>query len=114
MSDDIVEMGRIASGLFDKIVIRLDDDLRGATEEYIVATLKKGIFLTDPQKEVEVIPNEVEAIRHVIETARPGSFIALCTDKIERAFGVVREYQRMDGNAPECETKEVENTAASY
>jgi cyanophycin synthetase len=96
--EDIVEMGRIAAELFDKIIIRLDDDLRGATPEYLVNTLKKGIELTGTQKEVEVIPNEAEASRSAIEHAPPGAFVTLCTDKIDRAFSIVREYeQRIDG-----------------
>jgi cyanophycin synthetase len=91
--EDIMEIGGVAAELFDKIVIRLDEYLRGATPEYIVATLKKGITAVKPDMEIEYIPNEVDAIRSVIENAKPGSFITLCTDKIDRAFTVVREYQ---------------------
>lgn len=91
--EDIVEMGRIAAGLFDKIIIRLDDDLRGATEEYLVDSLKRGIELSGLKKEVEVIRDEVGATRFAIETAPPGAFITLCTDKVDRAISLVREYQ---------------------
>jgi cyanophycin synthetase len=94
--EDIIEMGRIAAQLFDKIIIRLDDNLRGATPEYLVETLKKGIELIIPQKEVEVIPDEAEASRSAIEHATPGSFITLCTDKIDRAFSIVRSYQQQE------------------
>lgn len=114
--EDIIEMGSIAAELFDKIVIRLDEDLRGATPEYIVETIKKGIFQVDPNKEVEVIPGEVEATRSVIENAKPGSFITLCTDKIDRAFTVLRGYQapvdgQLDGQACEAQPEVVDNVS---
>ena len=89
--EDIIELGRIAGELFDEIIIRLDEDMRGRPEDDMIALITEGIRASDEAKTVTCIPNELEALTHAIWQARPGTLIVHLTEKIERAIEVVEQ-----------------------
>lgn len=88
---DIVELGQIAGELFDEIIIRLDEDRRGRPAEDIVTLISEGIRATDAAKMITCIPDELEALRHAIWRARPGTLIVHLTEKIKQAIEVVEK-----------------------
>jgi cyanophycin synthetase len=89
--EDTIQLGRLAGQIFDDIIIRLDEDLRGKSAEALVDLLKRGITLAGRGKLVKVIPSETEAIRYAIAHARPGSIIVNCSESVERAIRTVEE-----------------------
>ncbi|MEK6477419.1 cyanophycin synthetase [Catalinimonas sp. 4WD22] len=91
--EDTEEVGRIASEMFDEIIIRIDRDLRGKTQDEISEMLIAGIHKIDKHKKISIIPSEAEAIDHAIHNAKPGSLIVLCTDAIAEAVAKVMEYK---------------------
>jgi cyanophycin synthetase len=90
--DDIRDLGRIASEMFDHIIIRQDKFLRGRQAEDIVRLLVEGIQEKHPDKSYEYIPKEVEALRHAFSIAKPGTFITALSDVIDNAIEVVESY----------------------
>jgi cyanophycin synthetase len=90
--DDIRDLGRIASEMFDHIIIRQDKFLRGRQAEDIVRLLVEGIREKYPDKSYEYIPKEVEALRHAFSIAKPGTFITALSDVIDNAIDVVESY----------------------
>lgn len=97
--EDITEVGRIAAEIFDEIIIRLDTDLRDRPEQEIIELVRKGIEQVDPQKPVQVIPTEADAIAYAIQHARKGAFITDCSEKIPDAIATVRRFQAEETNA---------------
>ncbi|RYD82993.1 MAG: cyanophycin synthetase [Sphingobacteriales bacterium] len=91
--EDIMEMGKQAACMFDEIIIRLDDDLRGRTAEEIYGLVKKGIETETKNKPVITIENEVEACNYALKNAKQGSFITMCTDKVQRAIDTVKQFK---------------------
>lgn len=89
---DITDCGAIAARMFDHIIIRQEKHLRGRTEEEIINLLLKGINSVDKQITYEIIPKEVEAIKHAISTAQPGTFITALSDVITNAIDIVQSY----------------------
>jgi cyanophycin synthetase len=90
--EDIREMGRISAEMFDHIIIRQDKFLRGRTAEEIVRLLVEGIKSHDPNQSYEYVPKEVEALKHALSLAKPGSFITALSDVIDNAIEVVQSY----------------------
>lgn len=90
--DDIREMGRISSQMFDHIIIRQDKFLRGRLAEDIVKLLVEGIKDANPNQSYEYIPKEVEALKHALSLAKPGTFITALSDVIDNAIDVVQSY----------------------
>lgn len=91
--NDIREMGRISAEMFDHIIIRQDKFLRGRKAEEIVQLLVEGIQQQDKNKSYEYIPKEVEALKHALSLAKPGTFITALSDVIDNAIELVQNYQ---------------------
>lgn len=89
---DIVECGAIAAQMFDHIIIRQEKYLRGRTEDNIINLILDGIKSVDPNKSYEIIPKEVEALKHAMKTAQPGTFITALSDVINNAIETVQSY----------------------
>ncbi len=96
--EDNVEMGKIASEMFDEIIIRQDKNLRGKSEEELIALLMKGIKSHDPNKKVDVFKSEKEAISYAIENAKSGSLITACSDVVPDALRLVMEFKEKEAN----------------
>ena len=90
--EDIKECAKIAARMFDHIIIRQEKHLRGRTEEEIINLIMEGISESGRSVTHEIIPKEVEAIRHAINCAEEGSFITALSDVVTNAINIVQEY----------------------
>jgi cyanophycin synthetase len=90
--EDIRDMGRISAQMFDHIIIRQDKFLRGRLAEDIVKLLVEGIHEVNPKQSYEYIPKEIEALKHALDIAKPGTFITALSDVIDNAIEVVQSY----------------------
>jgi len=96
--EDNIEMGKLASEMFDEVIIRQDKNLRGKTEQELIDLLMEGIKSHDPNKKITVFKTEKEAISHSIENAIDGSLIVMCSDVVPDALKQVLEYKEREEN----------------
>jgi cyanophycin synthetase len=96
--EDIIELGKISAEMFDYVILRQEKHLRGRTEENILGLLIEGIKSVDPNKPYETIPKEVDAIKHAMSLAKPGTFITALSDVIDNAIETVQNYQEQERN----------------
>ena len=94
--EDTVNLGRLSAQMFDEIIIRQDRNLRGKSDDEIIALMVKGIQEIDPKKKFTIIKKEEEAIRHAIGTAPKGSFVTLCSDVVPDALALVLKLKEED------------------
>ncbi|MFN8713880.1 MAG: cyanophycin synthetase [Bacteroidota bacterium] len=90
--EDIRECGTIAARMFDHIIIRQEKHLRGRTEEEIINLILEGFKASGKTVSYEIIPKEIEAIKHAISTAREGAFIVALSDVVTNAIEIVQQY----------------------
>lgn len=90
--EDIKECGKIAGRMFDHIIIRQEKHLRGRTEEEIINLILEGIQESNKDITYEIIPKEIEAIKHAINSAKDGTFITALSDVVTNAIGIVQSY----------------------
>lgn len=83
---DIYNIGKASAEIFDKIIIRLDDDTRGRAESEIIDLLTNGVAESGKNIPIKVIPEEHQAIRYALTTAIPNSLIVLLSDKVKRSL----------------------------
>ncbi|EHQ03258.1 cyanophycin synthetase [Gillisia limnaea] len=95
--EDTVEIGRISAEMFDEIIIRQDEHLRGRTVEEIIGFLEEGIYSHDPQKKVTIIKDEKEAVTYAVQNAERGALIVICTEMIIVVTELIQELQ-VDGS----------------
>lgn len=91
--EDIKECGKIAGRMFDHIIIRNEKHLRGRTEENINGLVIDGIQSAGRDVTYEIIPKEIEALKHAINMAEEGTFITALSDVISNAIDLVQDYQ---------------------
>lgn len=91
--DDIRDLGEIAAGMFDEIIIRQDKHLRGRTEDEIIELLSAGIAKVNPEIPVKVILKEIEAIDHAVKNAPKDSFIVICSDVVTDALNYIQKLK---------------------
>ncbi len=96
--EDIRELGKLSAEMFDYIILRQEKHLRGRTEENILSLLKEGIRSVDVNKQFEVVPKEIDAIKHAMSLAKPGTFITALSDVIDNAIETVQNYQEQERN----------------
>lgn len=90
--EDIRECATIAGRMFDHIIIRQEKHLRGRTEENINGLIVEGFKATGKDVSYEIIPKEVEALKHAMNNASDGYFIVALSDVITNAIDVVQQY----------------------
>jgi len=96
--EDIRELGKLSAEMFDYIILRQEKHLRGRTEENILDLLREGIRSVDPNKKFEVVSKEVDAIKHAMSLAKPGTFIVALSDVVDNAIETVQNYQEQERN----------------
>ena len=94
--EDIQECGKIAGRMFDHIIIRNEKHLRGRTEEEINGLLIDGIHQSGRDISYEIIPKEIDALKHAMSLAEENTFITALSDVISNAIDLVQEYQNKE------------------
>ena len=83
--EDMRELGAVAANHFDVIVLREDVSLRGRERGATAALIAEGIRSTMATgarcKQVEVVLDEIAAVRHALTRANIGDLVVLCVDK---------------------------------
>jgi cyanophycin synthetase len=88
--EDIKECAKLQDACL--IILSYDKkNLRGRTEAEINKLLLEGYQSLRPVTH-EIIPKEVEAIKHAINSAEEGSFITALSDVVTNAIEIVQEY----------------------
>ncbi|MGZ8603649.1 MAG: cyanophycin synthetase [Actinomycetota bacterium] len=93
--EDMRALGRIAAKYFDDVIIREDRAARGRPRGETAALIEEGVreaIATGSRAgNVEVVLDEMDAIRRAIDRSRPGDLVVLCVDY---ATEVYQELER--------------------
>jgi cyanophycin synthetase len=82
--EDIRELGRVAARYFDEIIVREDRNTRGRQRGETGGLVADGV--TQARQEgaragsVEVVNDELEAVRRALDRSRPGDLVVVCVD----------------------------------
>ncbi|MFL5747004.1 MAG: cyanophycin synthetase [Niastella sp.] len=90
--EDIRSLGMEAAAIFDELIIRHDDDLRGRTQSDIDRLICDGIRQIAPAKKITIISNELKAVEAVIKNATENSVIVFFADNIKAVVEHIRSF----------------------
>ena len=82
--------------MFDYIIIRNEKHLRGRTEDEINELIITGMQQAGKNVSYEIIPKEIEALKHAMSMAEEGTFITALSDVVTNAIDLVQEYQNRE------------------
>ncbi|AEG51019.1 cyanophycin synthetase [Sphingobium chlorophenolicum L-1] len=90
---DIVEMGRIAAGIFDDIIFREAPDGRGRPRGQTNALLTQGALNAGvPMERVHRIIDEFAAVDAALRMARPGDLLVILPTSVEQVWRQVQQF----------------------
>jgi cyanophycin synthetase len=85
--EDIVELGRVAAGAFDHVIVKEDPDRRGRELGASAALVVQGLEAGGLAKErVTVVLEEHDAVDHALAMAEPGDLLVLFADDAAAAW----------------------------
>ena len=91
--EDLREMGRIAAELFDRVIIKEDDDTRGRPRGDAADWLQLGVSETVATRVFQVILDETKAIQTALKQGKPGDLIVIFPESVSRTIRLVNEAQ---------------------
>ncbi|HET6937594.1 MAG TPA: cyanophycin synthetase, partial [Nocardioides sp.] len=99
--EDMRDLGRIAAQHFDVVIVREDANSRGRERGEVAGLVDAGVRAAMEEgiarcKQVEVILDEIEAVRHAMARANKGDLVVICVDK---HAAVMAELENWDPQA---------------
>ena len=95
--EDIREFGELAGRIFDRIVIREHDDLRGRQPGEVAEMLRDAAIVGGmPIDRMTIVLDEVEAVELAIEQAAPGDLVVAMVYRIPRVWQALANRQEHD------------------
>ncbi|MCT7948586.1 cyanophycin synthetase [Ancylothrix sp. C2] len=85
--EDFVALGKLAAEIFDRVVVKEDDDTRGRPRGDAARLICEGIVATKPDCRYESILNETEAVNKTLDSAPAGSLVVILPETVSRAIG---------------------------
>ena len=97
--EDIREIGRVAAGIFDEVIVREDENNRGRPPGNTAALIAEGIESAGADRRtgsVTTILDELEATRSALDRAGEGDVVVVCVDHANQVW---KELQRRQHGA---------------
>lgn len=93
---DIMALGEEAAKIFDEIIIRYDEDLRGRTHEELNRLLVTGIHRVSTEIPVAYYGHECEAVEKAMQQRRPKTLLVVLTENIQAVTECVQKYKKQE------------------
>jgi cyanophycin synthetase len=94
--EDIIEAAKIVASTFDSFVCKADDDRRGRGHDEVPTLLKKTLEANGVDaKNIQVIPNEVDAVKLSLESCEPGDLVIILGDNITRCWKQIVHFNNV-------------------
>jgi cyanophycin synthetase len=92
--EDILELGRIAAGIFDELIFREDPYTRGRPRGEVMNLLKRGAIEAGRTEEhLHLIAGEQSSTAAALAMGRPGDLIVITPTDVKGAWAQVNEFK---------------------
>lgn len=92
--EDLREMGRLAARIFDRIIIKEEDFLRGRKPGEMYNLILEGIKDETPDIPVQFIMKELDALNTAMTTASDNELIVILADNIEEIHQAIEKSKQ--------------------
>ena len=87
---DFITLGQLAAQMFDRIVVKEDDDTRGRRRGEVADLICEGIKREKPNCCYESILDETKAIDIALDGADQGSLVVILPEKVGRTLDLIK------------------------
>ncbi|EAZ91965.1 cyanophycin synthetase [Crocosphaera chwakensis] len=89
--EDLVLLGKIAAGVFDRILVKEDDDKRGRDRGEAADLIIDGILSENDQADYQAILDETEAIEYGLDKVDKGGLVVIFPESVTRAISLINK-----------------------
>ena len=91
--EDLRMLGQLAAGMFDELIIREDDRLRGRPAGEAARLIEEGALQGGmPTSKMTTILNEIEAVRYTLDHGQAGDLLVIFADQLTPVWKAVIYY----------------------
>lgn len=87
--EDLINLGKLSAQIFDRIIVKEDEDKRGRGEGEVAQLISQGIAQENQQIQYETILKEEDAINKALSQASPGCLIVFLPELVSRAIKLI-------------------------
>ena len=104
--EDIQEVGKTVSGVFDHFICKADDDRRKRGYDEIPKMLREILLKNGVSEDcIDVVPDEVESIYRGLTLAQPGDLLMVFGDNVSRSWKQIVHFNE-DLELPSIQPKQ--------
>ncbi len=89
-NSDFMALGRLSAQMFDRILVKEDDDTRGRRRGEVANLIGEGISEEKPDCPYKSLLNETKAIEMALDEAPQGSLVVILPEKVGRTLDLIR------------------------
>ena len=112
--EDFIELGKLSARIFDRIIIKEDDDLRGRPSGQASELISKGIIQEKPDCQYEVILKETEAINTGLDRAAAGGLVVILPETVTRAISLIEARNPLPENINQRQATDTQANLKSW
>jgi cyanophycin synthetase len=106
---DIYDVAQAAVGVFDHVILRRDDDLRGRAEGEVTGILRRSLLEGGHGPgAITIIEDEIQALAAGLEMARAGDLLLVFGDHISRCWKQIIAFGGEGGDSRRRRVRELE------
>ncbi len=89
--EDLIQLGEIGARVFDRLIIKEDDDKRGREPGAAADMILKGVMQANPHIPHEIILNETEALDTALNQVEAGGLVVIFPESVSRAIAQIEK-----------------------
>jgi cyanophycin synthetase len=107
--EDFVTLGQLSADMFDRIIVKEDDDTRGRPRGDAAQWIIKGIQQANPNSRYETILDETTAIKTALDNASLNGLVVILPESVSRAIGMIEARNPLPSPDIQTSPEPVEN-----
>jgi cyanophycin synthetase len=91
--DDLILLGKLSAQMFDRIIVKEDNDTRGRRRGEVADLILRGISQENASMRPEVILDETEALEKALSTVSEGGLVVIFPESVTQAIDLIEKHQ---------------------
>lgn len=106
--EDFITLGKLSANIFDRIIVKEDEDTRGRPRSQAAELISKGIKQETRNCRYETILDETQAINTALDEAPDGSLVVILPESVTLAISLIEARRKVveNGSQPYISTAE--------
>ncbi|ACK69329.1 cyanophycin synthetase [Gloeothece citriformis PCC 7424] len=96
--EDLILLGQLSAQIFDRIIVKEDDDTRGRERGEVADLIVKGITQENPHVKYEIILNEVTAIEEGLAQVAQNGLVVIFPESVSRSISLIKKHNPISDN----------------